>query len=127
MKTSFIWFLCIFIFYLVFPSTLLADEVMCRIEIRDNMGKKYSVEQEIDIVKNMGPQKLNFETPGSEYSCTLTFFGFDNGTMLSCEYKEDEGATFFRSDRSGLKDKVLTNNLSFRYKKSQLSIKTKCK
>jgi hypothetical protein len=47
--------------------------------------------------------------------------------MLSCEYKKDEGHTFFQSDRSALDESTVSNNLSFRHKSAFNVVTTLCK
>ena len=101
----------------------------CTIEIDDNVsGTIYKIKHRFRPYKEdqIGAERKHFKLPGSDYVCTLAYFGRNSGTMLSCEYK-DAGWTFFQSDRSVLPDTPpIANNLSFRHKSSQIYIKTKC-
>ncbi len=105
-----------------------AGSAACSIRIEDvNKATAYMLTQTFEF-RNDGPaQRKHFETPGNDYSCTLAFFELGKGTMLSCEYKEDAGHTFFQSDRSSLDDNAVTNNLSFRHKSAFIVLKTVCK
>ncbi len=104
-----------------------AGSATCNIQIEDvNKATKYSIEHEFIYEPEGRAQRKHFEIPGNDYLCTLMFHELNNGTMLSCEYRNDGGLTFFQSDRTVLKDKDVTNNLSFRHKSAFISIKTKC-
>ena len=107
---------------------LWADSATCKIEIEDvHQGTTYKIEHKFTFKKHGDGQRKHFEVPGNDYACTLAFFELNNGTMLSCEYKKGfPGHTFFQSDRSVLKDKVVTNNLSFRHKTAHIFLETKC-
>lgn len=105
-----------------------AGSAACSIRIEDvNKATAYTLTQTFEFNNDGSAQRKHFETPGNDYSCTLAFFELGKGTMLSCEYKEDAGHTFFQSDRSSLDDNAVTNNLSFRHKSAFIVLKTVCK
>ncbi len=118
---------------LLFATVAVAGDraATCSIEIQDiiNDGTIYKDQHRFSSPKEdqIGAERKHFKLPGNDYVCTLAYFGRENGTMLSCEYK-DAGWTFFQSDRSALPDTPpIANNLSFRHKSSQIYIETKCK
>lgn len=125
-----------------YSSFTLADTAECIIKIQDvNKGTTYTIEQkfdyepgqELDIENaNIGGFKgsidgwKHFDLPGGDYTCHLAFYGIDNGTMISCEYKKDGGHTFFQSDRSGLKENAM-NRLTFRHGSVFVDVESNCK
>jgi len=108
-------------------SVALADTAKCTIEIQDvNLGAKYKVEQSFTFKPGSEPQTKHFALPGSNFSCTLSFFDLKSGTMLSCQLDE-LGHHFVQSDRSAIKEGLAKNNLSFRYKSSFYVLESNCK
>jgi len=119
-------FFTAFISIVNIPTTW-ATSATCTIKIEDNkLRSVYKLEHKFVINNEGNGQRKHFEFPGNDYSCTLAFFEINSGTMLSCEYKQDIGQTFFQSDRTVLKEKPI-NNLTFRHKSSFITIETKCK
>ncbi len=113
---------------LVFPLSSWAGSATCIIEIEDvNKASNYALAQTFNFKKDGAGQRKHFELPGNDYNCTLAFFELGKGTMLSCEYKNDMGHTFFQSDRSALKDSSVSNTLSFRHKSAFIVVTTLCK
>jgi hypothetical protein len=113
---------------LAFSSLSWADTAKCTIEIEDvNGSTKYKVEQPFTFKPGSSwAQRKHFALPGSKFSCTLAFFDFNSGTMLSCDLDE-LGHNFVQSDRSVIDEGHAKNNLSFRYKSSFYFLKSYCK
>jgi len=120
---------CVTCFFLLYTQVSFADKAECIIEITD-FGKGinvYTIKHTFIFTKGASAQRKDFELPGNnDHFCTLTFWELKNGTMLSCEYKDDRGLTFFKSDRSILQDENADNHLAFRHKSAHFYIKTKC-
>ena len=115
--------------------TSFADTAECKIEIEDIVkGTTYTIEQkfdyepeqELDFEKGDIGHWKHFDLPGADYACHLVFYEIDKGTMISCEYKGDQGHTFFQSDRSVLRNKTNVNKLTFRHKKAFISLESTC-
>jgi hypothetical protein len=117
------------IFALGLAPTAWADKARCEIRIEDvKKGNTYTLEHAFEFERgSTRAQRKHFDTPGSDYTCTLAFFDLERGTMLSCELKTDRGTTFVQSDRTLLNDREITNNLSFRNRSTFLVIKTRCR
>ena len=127
MKTVYDFIVCITFLMLSFCSEAWANNAMCTIEIEDvNQGSTYTLEHKFQFEKGGVAQRKVFEVPGNDYVCTLAFFDLNTGTMISCEYKNDIGHTFFQSDRSILHDEIPANNLTFRHKSAFIVVKSKC-
>ena len=115
-------------------SSIAAETANCSIKIKDynspdfatyTINKKFRFEKKPDRID---VQRMDFGLPGtSDYMCTLAFVRLGNGTSLQCRYLGDGGNTFFDSDRTNVQDKDSINNLLFRHKTANFSIKTKCK
>lgn len=120
-------FLFAIIFLFTFKVTAYAAQVVCKIAIEDfATGVKYNIEHKPFPRGDLKSDKFEFDVPGADYSCYLTFFGLGNGSALACEYDKDMGYTFFKSDRSLLEENPVKNNLSFRHEGSFVIIKTIC-
>ena len=65
-----------FVFMLMaFPSVAWAVTANCIVVIADvNVGSKYNVEHSFTFKSGFDAQRKHFALPGSEFSCTLTFF-----------------------------------------------------
>ncbi len=110
-------------------SNAVADLALCEIEIEDVIaGTTYTIKQEFqfDSATDILAHRKHFDLPGTDFGCTLAFFDFEIGTMISCEYKVDGGHTFFQSDRSGLQEDSARNHLAFRFQDDFFVIKSAC-
>ena len=117
------------IFFIFAPTILWAgsDCATCKISIQDiNEGTTYYIDHKFYFVRDGVGLRKHFNVPGTDFRCTLCFFEPGIGTMLSCENNSDLGQTYFQSDRSGLSDNSMANNLTFRFKSNFISIKTEC-
>ncbi|MEW8072817.1 MAG: hypothetical protein AB2826_20570 [Candidatus Thiodiazotropha sp.] len=100
-----------------------AGTALCEIEIQDiQTGANHTIEQEFDL----SGQRKHFNLPGSEYRCTLVFFGLDTGTALGCDL-DKLGHDYIQSDRSTTKEPQPVNDLTFRIGNSHYTLKSTCK
>jgi hypothetical protein len=112
---------------MVFSCLAWADTANCTVEIGNvNASSKSKVEHSFTYKSGSEAQRKHFVLPDSNFSCTLTFFGPDSGTMLSCKLDE-LGHIFVQSDRSSIDEISAKNNLSFRYKSSFYALQSFCK
>jgi hypothetical protein len=112
---------------MAFPSVAWADTANCIVEIEDmNAGSKYKIEHSFRFKPGFDAQRKHFALPGSGFSCTLTFFDLNSGTMLSCQLDE-LGHNFVQSDRSAIDEGPAKNNLSFRFKSALYVLESLCK
>ncbi len=111
-----------------FPLFVFADSATCKIEINDVVSmNKYYLEYKYQFDKGGAGHFEVFELPGTDdYLCWLAFYDLNTGTMISCEYKKDDGHTFFQSDRSGLEEND-ENRLTFRHGSVFMDVKSSCK
>lgn len=108
-------------------SFAFAGVATCKVKIHDvNKGTRYSVEENFTFDSTSSAQRKNFEVPGNDYKCTFAFFDLTSGTMIACEYKKDNGITFFQSDRSALKELPKSNRLTFRHESAFISLDASC-
>lgn len=110
-----------------------ADTATCTVEIEDvnaAVQSKAAVKRTAQFVFELTPesdvQRKYFQLSGGFYSCTLAFFDLDSGTSLSCERKNDQGHTYFQSDRSGISEHAARNNLIFREGNSHFVLNASC-
>lgn len=119
---------CLLFLAVTWPSFASTGIATCEIEIEDvYKGSTYRLEQKFDFKRGGVAQVKHFDTPDNDYACRLVFFELKKGSMISCEYKKDNGHTFFQSDRSVLEDEMVTNNLAFRHQSTFIILKTRCK
>lgn len=103
--------------FTMYASTSSAEVANCEITIEEvNARTTYEIKHSFTFIPNPDwAQRKNFQLPGYEHTCTLAFFDFDLGTMMSCELDET-GHHFVQSDRSGISNDNTRNHLTFRYK-----------
>jgi len=103
-----------------------AETADCFISI-DSGNTKYTVDATFNYRKgDVAGHRKTFEIPNAQYSCMLTFFGLEIGTMVSCKYTLDLGDTFFQSDRTVINEANPKNNLMFKHNGNLVVIKTQC-
>jgi hypothetical protein len=110
-----------------------ADTATCAVEIEDvtaAVQSKAAAKRTVQFVFELTPesdvQRKYFQLSEGFYSCTLAFFDLDSGTSLSCERKDDQGHTYFQSDRSGISEHAAKNNLIFRDGNSHFVLNASC-
>ena len=117
----------LFIFALSFSAQCWAKTALCNIEIQDvSTGTKYNVTHKVEYTVGAAGDRKEFNLPGSNYKCYLTFFTLEGGTSLSCMLDE-LGHNYVQSDRSVIKEGFAKNNLTFRFGRSHFVIKSSCK
>jgi len=116
------------VFLLSFSSSMRAETAICSIAIQVvNTGATYVVEAMFDFEEgDIAGRRKSVDVPGANYSCMLTFFGLRSGTMVSCQYGEDLGETFFQSDRTTIDESNPKNTLAFRHEGTFVVIRTEC-
>jgi len=110
-----------------------ADTATCIVEIEDvtaavksNSAANRTVQFLFELTPKSDVQREYFQLSGGSYSCTLAFFDLDSGTSLSCEREDDQGHTYFQSDRSGISEHAARNNLIFREGGSHFVLNATC-
>ena len=115
----------------IMSSNSWADTAHCTIDIENvNAHDKFTIERAVTFKPGSNgfeTQRIHFELPGAQYTCTLAFVNLDSGTALSCEMRADRGHTFVQSDRSAITEHVVTNTLGFRDGSDFFGLSATCK
>ena len=110
-----------------------ADTATCIVEIEDvtaavnsNAAANRTAQFVFELTPKSDMQRGYFQLSKGSYSCALAFFDLDSGTSLSCEREDDQGHTYFQSDRSGISEHAARNNLIFREGDSHFVLNATC-